>query len=179
MRRWFKAPVTSIVWDQGPLLSFLWHSYTKYCFLYFEHLHMVFFSIPCYWSHNIQGGWPICLTRLFKAPVTSVARPNPELLLTFLYKVLFSLFWTPAHGIYYHNPCYWPHNIQAGWLSGVRRWFKASVTSVTWVWVPLLSICWHSWREYCFFYFENLHMSSSTIIHAIDHKTYRQDGLVV
>ena len=161
------------------LQSFCWHSYTKYCFLYFEHLHMVSFTIPCYWSHNIQGGWPICLTRLFKAPVTSVTSPTPEIFLIFRYKVLFHLFWLPAHGIYYDNQCYWPHNIQAGWLTGLRRLLKAQVTLVVWVRFPLLSFCWHSYTKYCFLYIEHLHMISSTIIHAIDQTTYRHDGGVM
>ncbi len=47
--------------------------------------------------------------------------PTPVILLTLLYKVLFPVFWTPAHGIF--HPCHWLHNIQAGWPSGLRRWF--------------------------------------------------------
>ena len=105
--------------------------------------------------------------------------PTPVSLLTFLYKVWFPVFWTTAHGIYYHHSCYWPQNIQAGWLSGLRHWFNASFTSMEWVRVPLQSFCWHSYTKYCFLYFKHLHMVSSTIIHAIDFKTYRQDGRVV
>ena len=105
--------------------------------------------------------------------------PTLVILLTFLYEVLFPLFWTPAHVIFYHDTCYWPHNIQAGWLSGLRHWFKAPVTSVSWVWFPLLWFCWHPYTKYCFPYFEHLHMVSSTIIHSIDLITYRQDGWVV
>ena len=70
--------------------------------------------------------------------------PTTVILLTFLYKVLFSLFWTPAHGIFYHHPFYWTHNIQAELPSG-RRWrFKNQVTLVAWVRVPLQKSCWHS-----------------------------------
>ena len=71
--------------------------------------------------------------------------PTPFILLAFLYKVMFPFFWTPAHGILYHHPSYWPNNIQMGWASGLRRWFKAPVTSVARVWVSLLSFCWHSY----------------------------------
>ena len=31
------------------------------------------------------------------------SRPTPVIFMTFLYKVLFPLFWTPAHGIFYHS----------------------------------------------------------------------------
>ena len=36
-----------------------------------------------------------------------------------------------------------------------------------------------SQKKFYFIYFEHLHIVSSTIIHAIDNKTYRQDGRVV
>ena len=36
-----------------------------------------------------------------------------------------------------------------------------------------------SYTKYCFLYFENMQMVSFTIIHAIDHKTYKQDGRLV
>ncbi len=113
MKRWFKAPVTSAEWVWVPLLSFCWHSYTKYCPLYLEHMHIYF---------------------LPSSP-----------LLTFLYKVLFPLFWTPAHCIFYDHQCHRPQNIQAGWPSGLRRWYKAPVISVAWVQVPLLLFCLHSY----------------------------------
>ena len=105
--------------------------------------------------------------------------PTQVIFLTFLYKVLFPIIWTPAHGIFYHHACHRLHNIQAGWPSGLRRWFKALVTRVALVGVPLLSFSWHSYTKSYFLYFEPLHMVSSNIIHAIDLKTYRQDGQVV
>ncbi len=101
------------------------------------------------------------------------------MLLTFLYKVLFPVLWTPAHGIFYHYPFYWHHNIQAGWPSGMRHWFKASVNLVPWDQDPLLSFMLTSYTKSCFLYFENLQMVSSLIIHAFDCKKYRQDGRVV
>ena len=67
--------------------------------------------------------------------------PTIVILLTFLKKVLFPLFWTPAHGVIYTHPCNWPQNIQAGWLSGIRSWFTALDTSMAWVRVPLLTFC--------------------------------------
>ena len=105
--------------------------------------------------------------------------PSPVILLTFLYKLLFLLFWTAAHGIFYRHLCCWPNNMQAGWLSGLRRCFKAPDTSLVLVRVPLLSYCRHFYTKYCFLYFEHMHIVYSTIIHAIDHKKYRQDGRVV
>ncbi len=95
--------------------------------------------------------------------------PTTVILLTILKSVLFHLFWTRAYGIFYHYPCYYSHNIQAWWPSGLRHWFKAPVTLVAWVRVPLLSFCWHSYRKYCFLYFEHLHVVSSTIMYAIYH----------
>ncbi len=127
--------------------------------------------------------------------------PTPFILLTFLYRIFCPLFWTPAHVFFaiIHtidipiqsilscilNTCrwylltswmLWPHNIQAGLLSGLRRWFNTPVTLMAWIRVLLLSFCWHSYTKICSLKFEHLHMVSSTIIHAIDHKTYRQDG---
>ncbi len=58
----------------------------------------------------------------------------------------------------------------------MRRWFKAPVTLVPLVQDPLHPLCFHSNIKYCFLYFEHLHMVSFTIIHAIEHLTYRQDG---
>ncbi len=107
------------------------------------------------------------------------SRPNPVIFMRFLYKVLFPVFWTPSHGIFNHYSWYWPHNMQAGWPIGMRRWFKAPGTSVVWVQGLLLSIFWHSYTKYCFLYFEHLHMVSITIINAIDYFPYRQDGRVV
>ena len=79
--------------------------------------------------------------------------PTPVILLTFLYKVLIPLYWTPGRGIFYHHQCYWPHNIQAGWLSGLRRLIKAPVTRVALVGVPLLSFCLHSYIKVFFHVF--------------------------
>ncbi len=105
--------------------------------------------------------------------------PTPVILFTFLYKVLFPLFWTFPHGILYLYPCYWPIKIQARWLSCLRGWFKASVNLVVWVRVLLLSFCLNSYIKNCFLYFEHLHMVSSTIIYATDLITYRKDGRIV
>ncbi len=107
------------------------------------------------------------------------SRPTLVILLTFLYKILFPVFWTPARGIYYHPECYWPHNIEERWPSGLRPLFKAPVTSMALDRVPLLSFCLHSYIKVFFMYFEHQHMVSSTIIHANDQKPYRQDGRVV
>ena len=90
-----------------------------------------------------------------------------------------SLIWTPAHGIFYNQASYWQQNIQAGWPRDMRRWFKAPVSLVTLVRVQLQLFCWHSFTNYCFLLFEHLHMVSSTIIHAIEHTTNRQNGAVV
>ena len=46
-------------------------------------------------------------------------------------------------------------------------------------WVLLQLFCWQFYTKYFFLYFEHLQMVSSTMIHAIDLKTYRQDGRVV
>ena len=87
----------------------------------------------CTWCHlpfsmlltkNIQEGLPIVMGRWFMGTshfggVGSI--PFPVILMTFLYKVLFPLFLTPTPCIFYHYPCYSPHNIQAGWLSGLRH----------------------------------------------------------
>ena len=99
--------------------------------------------------------------------------------LTLLYKVLFPLFWKHAHGIFYHFLCYWPQNQQAGWPSGMRRWFPGTSLFGAVGSSPTPVIFWHSYTMYCFLYFEHLHMVSPTTIHAIDHKRYRQDGRVV
>ncbi len=96
--------------------------------------------------------------------------------MTFLNKVLFPVFWTPAHGIFYPNPCYGSHIIQAEWLSGLCQRPKASVTSLAGVQDPFLSFMLTSYTKNCFLYFQYLHMVSFSIIHAIDLKTYRQDG---
>ncbi len=64
--------------------------------------------------------------------------PSPVILLTFLYKVLFPIFWKLAHGIFYHHTCHWPEYIQARWPSALRRWFKAAVNSMARVQVPHL-----------------------------------------
>ncbi len=101
--------------------------------------------------------------------------PTPVILLKFLYKLLLQVFWTPAHVIFEHHPCHWSWNIQAGLPSGLRRWFETPVTSVAWVRVQLLSICWPSNKKYCCLYFEHLLMISSHIIHAIDCTAYRQN----
>ncbi len=62
-----------------------------------------------------------------------VLSPTPDILSTLLYKLLYPLYWTPANDIFYHHPCYWPQNIQAGWPSGIRRCSRAPVTLVAWV----------------------------------------------
>ena len=105
--------------------------------------------------------------------------PTSVIFLIFLKRVLFPLFWKAAHGVIYHYPCYWPQNKQARWPCGQSCWFKAPVTSVALVWVPLLTFSRHCYTKYCILYIEHLQMVSSTIIHAIDHTTYRQDGRVV
>ena len=67
---------------------------------------------------------------------------------------------------------------QDGWVvwgAGSRE----PVTSMVWIQVSLLSFCWHSNTKYCFLYFEHLQLVSSTLIHAIDNTTYRQNGWVV
>ncbi len=53
------------------------------------------------------------------------------------------------------------------------------VDSVPCVLVPFLTFCRHCYTKYCILYIEHLQMVSSTIIHAIDHKTYRLNGRVV
>ena len=176
-----------MAWVRVPLLSVYWHSYTKYCFPYFKHLHMVSFTIIntidlktyrqdgwvewtagfrhqslwwrgfesyhchfvdipkesivsfilntctwCYLHSSMQlttkhtgrmAEWYKELvygTRHFDGVGSS---PTPVSLLTFLYEVLFPLFETSAHGIFYHNQYYWPQNTQAGWLIGLNCWF--------------------------------------------------------
>ncbi len=181
MRRWFKVPVNLMVWVRVLLLPLCWHSYTKYCFPYFEHLHMVSLTI----IHSIdlkiyreddQVEWGAGFRH------QSFRWCGFEsyfcLLLTFLKKVLFPFFGTPAHDVIYHYPCYWPQNIQAWWPCRLRCWFNAPVTSEARVWVPFLSFCRHSYTKYCFLYFKHLHKVSSTIIHAIEHTTNRQNGAV-
>ena len=168
------------------LQSFLWHSYTKYCFLYFEHLHMVSTTIihAIDYTTYRQDGQVVYSAGLRKQSLWLrwfeshschfVDIPIQSIVSFFLNR--FPVFWTPAHDIFYHPACYRLHNIQAGWPTGLRRWFKALVTRVALVGVPLLSFSWHSYTKSYFLYFEHLHMVSSTIIHAIDLKTYRQDG---
>ncbi len=102
--------------------------------------------------------------------------PTPVNFLIFLYKVYFLVFCTPAYCIFFHNPCFRPHNIQAGLPSGLRPWFKAPFTFMEWVCVQLQSFCWHSYTKLSFLYFEPLHIISFTIILAIDQEIYRQDG---
>ncbi len=99
--------------------------------------------------------------------------------MTFLYKVLFPCILNTC--TWYHLPLYMLliKNIQAEWLSGLCCLLKAAVTSVSWVQVQLQLFCWHSYTKYFLLYFEDLHMVSSTIINAIDHKTCRQNGWVV
>ncbi len=142
----------------------------------------MFLHHPCYWNQKIQAGWPSGMRSWIKELVTSMAWvrvPVPSFCWHNYTKSCFLNFWTPAHGIFYHHSSYWPLNIQAVLPSGLRRWFKAPVTSVAWVRVPILSFYWHFYTQYCFLYFEHLHTVSSTIIHAIENKTYRQDGRVV
>ena len=96
--------------------------------------------------------------------------PTPIILLTFLKKVMFPLFWTPPHAVIYYYRCYWPQNIQTGWPCGLRFWLKAPVTSVAWVWVPFLIFHQHCYTKYCIIYIEHLEMVPFTIIYAIDLK---------
>ncbi len=105
--------------------------------------------------------------------------PRPDILSTLLHKLLYHFYWTLANYIFYHHPCYWQQNIHARWQSCLRSWFKVPFTSMEWVRVPLQSFCWNSYTKCCLLYFEHLHMVSSTVIHAFDHQTYRQDDQVI
>ena len=118
MRRWF--PGTSLFGAVGssPTPVIFWHSYTMYCFLYFEHLHMV-------------------------SPTT-------------------------IHAIDHKR---YRQDGRVVWGVGIR----ALDTSMAWVRVPFLSLCWYPIQSIVSFILKNRHMVSSTIIYAIDHKTYRQD----
>ncbi len=136
---------------------------------------------PSHWAPNMQAGWPRDMRRWFMgfSHYDGVgSSPTPVILPTFLYKVFYPLYWLPANAIFYNNPCYWPQIIQARSPCGLRCQFKAQVTSVAWLWVPLLTFCRHLYTKYCFPSFEHLHMVSSTIIDGIDLKTYRHDGWV-
>ncbi len=170
-----------MAWIRVPLLSFCWYSYKKYSFLYFENLHMVSSTIinaidPKAYKQDGRVEWGAGFRH--QSLLSWGSSPTPVILLTFLKKVLFPLFLTPAYCVMYHYPCYWPQKIQARRQCGLRCWFKAPVTSLAWVRVQLLSFWWNSYTKYCFPYFDHLHMVSSTIIDAIDLKTYRQDGRV-
>ena len=100
--------------------------------IFWKPAHSIFFHHPCNWTHNIQAGWPSDLRSWFKAQDTLVALV-PVLLLSLCWhpytKYFFLLSRTPSLGIFYHNPFYWPHNIQAGWPSGKRRWFMGTSNS--------------------------------------------------
>ena len=123
MRPWLKAQVTPVAWVQV--------------------LHLIFFDNPeesivplilnaCKSCHlplsmllttkhtNKIDEWSKVLVNCTSHFGGVGFSPTPVILLTLLCKVLFSLFWTPAHGIFYHHPCCWPQNIQAGWPSGLR-----------------------------------------------------------
>ncbi len=161
------------------LLTFLY----KVLFpLFWTSAHGIYYHHECYWVHKLQAGWPSGLRRWFMAAFSLMEWVWVPLLSFCLHsyiKVFFHVFWTPAHGIFYHHPCYWPKYIQAGWKSGLMCWFKAQFISMELVRVPLLSIYLHSYTKYCFVYFEHLHIVTSSIINAIDQTTYRQDVRVV
>ena len=133
LRCWFKAPVNLVAWVWVQLLSFCRHIYTKNCFLYIEPLQMVsptiihVIDVKTY-RRDCRVVWNAGLRH--QALWLRGLSPTPFILLTFLYKVLFPLFWSPAHGIFYHHPGYWPQKIETGWPSGLGRWLKATVTSV-------------------------------------------------
>ncbi len=156
-RRWYKKPVTSVPLVQDPLLSFCWQPKQSIVLSFWKLAHSIYYHNPCYWSQNIQAGWLSGMRRWltgtshFGGVDSSI---TPVILMKFLLKVLFPLFWTPANGIFYPNPCYWSHNIQAEWLSGLCRRPKASVTSVAWVQDQFPSFMLTSYTKYCFPYFQ-------------------------
>ncbi len=130
------SSVTSVAWVQVPLLSFCWHFNTKYCFLDFEQLHKVSSTIIHANEHTIyrQDDRVVRYAGLrHQSPWCRGFETHSCHFNDILYKVLFPLLWTPAHGIFYHNPFYWSHNIQAEWLSGLNR---------------RLSLQWFLWRGF-------------------------------
>ena len=166
----FKVPVTWVAWVRDQLLLFCWHSYTNYCFRYFEHLNMVSCTIFHAIDHKtLRQDGRVAERGLVKAPVILVvwvwvpflsfswhsyksivscilntctwyllpssmllntqhtgrmaewskalvlgtshfggvgSSPTPVILLTRLFKVLYPVFWTPAHGIFYDHVRY-------------------------------------------------------------------------
>ena len=191
MAEWPKALVQGISHFGGVgsnltlviLLKFLY----KVLFpLFWTAAHGIFYHNPCYWPQYIQAGWLSGMRRWFKALVTSLAWVQVPLLsfclhsYTFLYiPILFLVFWTPAHGVIYHYPCYWQQNIEVRWLCSLWCWLKGRVTAVALVWVKLLTFCRRCYTKYCILYIEHLQMVSFTSIHTIDHCTYRRDSQVV
>ena len=158
------------------LLTFLY----KYCFRCFEHLHKVSSTIIHAIEHTIYRQ-DSRVVRGTGSTHQSLQCPGFEThsfhYVDILYQVLFSLFWNLAHGIFYHYSYCWLQNIQAGWPSGKRRWFKAPLISVVSRPTPVILLTFL--YKYCFLYFEHLYMVSPTFIHTMHHTAYRQDCLVV
>ena len=52
---------------------------------------------------------------------------------------------------------------RTGWPSGLRRWFKAPVTLVAWVRIPLLSFLFHHFLSFLLLLFLTMHAYEHTI----------------
>ena len=68
--------------------------------------------------------------------------PTPVILLIFLKKVSFPLFWTPAQGVIYHYPCYWPQKIQARWPCGPRCLHSTPVNLLIFLYKVFFPVFW-------------------------------------
>ena len=142
-RRWFEAPVTSLVWVRDPFLSFCWHPIiifvsviVKICTPLFMLLTTKYTGSKAEWYVALVYGHQSLQWRGFEShschfvdiPIQSLA----------------SFFWTPAPGISYHHPCYWPQKIQARWPSGKRhhslRWCAFKTHSCLFVDIAMQSI---------------------------------------
>ena len=148
MRRWFKVPVTS--WPRFESYSCHFVYITIHSIVFFILDTCTWYVLPSFMLLIIQytgriAEWSKVLVSGTSHSGGLGSSPTPLILLTFLYTVLFHVFWTPEYDIFYHHECCWTHNLQAGWRSAMRRWFKAPVTFVVRVQVPVPSFCWHNY----------------------------------
>ena len=182
LRRWFTALDTSMALVRVRILSVCWHSYTKYCFPYFKHLHMVSSTIinTIDFKTYRQDGWVEWTAgfrhqslwwRGFESYHCHFVDIPKESIVSF---ILYTCSWCYLHS---------SMQLTTKHTGRMAEWYKELVYGIRHFdgvgSSPTPDILSHCYTKYCFLYFEHLHMVSPTIIHAIEHRAYRQDGVVL